>query len=126
MEKVNLNKRVYSKIQYEKVIDTKFSQLGNTITPTPSTLAQTANAIDPTVEIDKFFQDYNRLFYLIPKTGEINSHEYLIKTSTNYVGSAFINDEIQALIDEINLLQLQNLELNQQIISLNISGSQQI
>ncbi len=31
MEKVNLNKRVYAKNQYEKVIDTKFSQLATTL-----------------------------------------------------------------------------------------------
>ena len=120
MEQVNLNKKVYAKNQYEKVIDTKFSQLATTITPSTSPTVDTAAAID------QFFQDYNELFFQIPKTGETNSHEYLIKTSTEYINYTPVNNDIQALIDEINQLQRQNLELNQQIVSLTISGSQQI
>ena len=79
-----------------------------------------------TEEIDKFFQDYNTLFFLIPKTGGINSHEYLIQKSSEYIDYTPVNDNIQVLIDEINQLQRQNLELNQQIVNLTISGSQQI
>ena len=73
-----------------------------------------------------FRSDYTRLFYVIPKTGETNSHEYLIKTSTEYINYAPINNDIQALIDEINQLQKQNLELNQQIVNSTISSSQQM
>jgi hypothetical protein len=123
METINLNKKVYAKNQYEKVIDTKFSQLATTVTITPETKSLEENY---TQEINKFFDDYSRLFYVIPKTGETNSHEYLIKTSTEYIDYTPINNDIQALIDEINQLQKQNLELNQQIVSLTISGSQQI
>ena len=122
MEIINLNKKVYTKNQYEKVIDTKFSQLATTTTTTPSTDL----TVDVTVAINQFFQDYNDLFFQIPKTGSINSHEYLIKTSTEYINYTPVNNDIIALIDEINQLQRQNLELNQQIVSLTISGSQQI
>jgi len=124
METINLNKRVYSKPQYEKVIDTKFSQLATTITP--STTETKSLEENYTEEINKFFDDYSRLFYVIPKTGETNSHEYLIKTSTEYIDYIPVNNDIQALIDEINTLQRQNLELNQQIVNLTISGSQQL
>jgi hypothetical protein len=120
METINLNKKVYAKNQYEKVIDTKFSQLATTITPS------TTPTVDTTAAIDQFFQDYSQLFFQIPKTGETNSHEYLIKTSTEYINYTPVNDDIQALIDEINQLQRQNLELNQQIVNLAISGSQQM
>jgi hypothetical protein len=121
METVNLNKKVFAKNQYEKVIDTKFSQLATTITP-----AEQAALTSPTITVDEFFQNYAQLFLQIPKEGETNSHEYLIKTSSEYINFTPISDDIQALIDEINLLQQQNLELNQQIIELTIpetSGS---
>jgi hypothetical protein len=117
MEKLNLNKKAYAKNQYEKVIDTKFSQLANSpssTTPTPTT----------TISIDEFFQYYTDLFFQIPKLGETNSHEYLVKTSSEYIDSNIINADIQALIDEINALQQQNLELNQQLVEIQVSSSQ--
>ena len=115
-EIINLNKKVYIKNQYEKVIDTKFSQLAS-----PPTITTT---LSPEELINKFFQDYENLFYVIPKTGVTNSHEYLIKTSTEYINYVPLNDDLQALIDEINLLQQQNLELNQRLVELQTSGSQ--
>jgi len=118
MEKLNLNKKSYSKNQYEKVIDTKFSQLATTI-PT--------NSIPlPSISVEEFFQNYNDIFFQIPKFGSANSHEYLIKTSSEYIGDNMLDNNIQALIDEINSLQQQNLELNQQLINLSVSSSQQM
>lgn len=126
MDKINLNKRVYSKPQYEKVIDTKFSQLVAPVSTTNvSNISNIASTTD--ISIDQFFSYYNQLFYQIPKIGETNSHEYLVKKSSEYIGSTVILDDIQALIEEINLLQQQNLELNQQLlIASQISSSQQI
>ena len=118
-EKVNLSKRVYAKNQYEKVIDTTFSQLATTPSPTTPTAAQQS-----TISVDEFFTNYSQLFFQIPKFGATNSHEYLIKTSTEYIGSTTINNDIQALIEEINLLQTQNLELNQRLVEIQLSGSQ--
>lgn len=115
MEKINLNKKVYAKNQYEKVIDTNFTQLATS--PTPENTPTTPNT---DTLIAEFFQQYNDLFFQIPKFGTTNSHEYLIKQSTEYVGSALVNDDIQALIEEINALQQQNLELNQQLVDLQL------
>lgn len=112
-EKLNLNKKVYAKNQYEKVIDTNFSQLATSPTPT-STITQ------PTISVDEFFQNYNQIFFQIPKFGATNSHEYLIKTSTDYIGYVAANNDIQALVEEINNLQQQNLELNQQLVNLQL------
>lgn len=112
---VKLYKNSYVKTQYEKVIDTKFSQLANS----PNENEQ----INSSISIDDFFQYYNELFFQIPKTGETNSHDFLIKTSSEYVGDNTVNSDIQALIDEINILQQQNLELNQQLINLQVSSS---
>jgi predicted nucleic acid-binding Zn-ribbon protein len=115
MQTVNLNKKVYSKNQYEKVIDTKFSQLATTLSPSEQ-ITQTTP-----ISVEEFFQYYEQLFLVIPKEGEINSHEYLIKTSSEYVDSTATDETIQALIDEINILQQQNLELNQQIVDLTVT-----
>lgn len=118
MEQLNLNRKVYAKNQYEKVIDTSFSQLATSPSPTTLTVAQQA-----TISVDEFFTNYSQLFFQIPKFGTTNSHEYLIKTSTEYVGSNVISNDIQALVDEINLLQAQNLELNQKLVEVQLSGS---
>jgi hypothetical protein len=109
-EQIVLTKQVYDKNQYQKVIDTTFTQL---VQPT---LQVTGSAL-PTVS--EFFDYYNQLFFDIPKFGEINSHEYLIKTSTEYIGaSSVVNDELQALIDEITGLRQENLDLQQQLLGL--------
>lgn len=117
MEKLNLNKKLYAKNQYEKVIDTNFSQLATTQTSTPTSSIE--------AQISAFFASYEQLFFDIQKTGPTNSHEYLIKTSTEYINFTPINDDLQALIDEINNLQQQNLELNQQLVDLQNPDSQE-
>ena len=108
-QQVQLIKQVYDKNQYQKVIDTSFTQLVQPATiPTGSAL--------PTV--DQFFEYYNQLFFDIPKFGEVNSHEYLIKTSQEYIGTtSVVNNELQALIDEITELRQENLDLQQQLLS---------
>ena len=58
------------------------------------------------------------IFYIIPKLGEIESHQYLAKTSGEYADFATISDEIQALLDEIADLRRQNLELIQESTNL--------
>jgi hypothetical protein len=117
MEKLNLNKKVYAKNQYEKVIDTKFSQLANSVSPNAP--------LPPSVSVEEFFQNYTDIFFQIPKLGATNSHEYLVKASSDYIDANIVNNDIQALIDEINTLQQQNLELNQQLVNSAISSSQQ-
>jgi hypothetical protein len=65
-----------------------------------------------------FFDAYDNLFYQIPKLGETNSHEYLVKKSSAYIGAVSTNDEVQALLDEITQLRQDNLELQQTILTL--------
>jgi hypothetical protein len=115
-EQINLNKVVYSKTQYERVIDTSFTQLVETTPVSPTVI--------PSISTAEFFQNYQEIFYQIPKFGDTNSHEYLIKTSQAYLGSSQINDEtIQALIDEVTILRAENLDLQQQIINLQVTGN---
>jgi hypothetical protein len=112
-QQVNLNKQVFEKRQYDKTINTSFTQLVST------TLEPTGSALP---SVDQFFDFYNQLFFDIPKFGEINSHEYLIKTSQEYIGTtAVITDELQALINEVTELRQSNLELNQLVLNLQSS-----
>jgi hypothetical protein len=54
----------------------------------------------------------------IPKEGVVNSHTYLIKESSDYVGFDVNNEEIQALLDEIATLRQENLQLRQEQLDL--------
>jgi|688.fasta_scaffold542307_2 hypothetical protein len=98
VEKLTLIKNVYSKTQFENTINTEFSQL-----TTPDTVITDQT----TLSVDQFFQAYQNLFFEIPKEGATNSHEYLIQTSQDYVGNTQNDEQLQALIDEINSLREQ-------------------
>lgn len=106
-QQIKLTKQVYDKNQYQKVIDTSFNQL---VQPT------SINTGSVLPSIDEFFTYYNQLFFDIPKFGETNSHEYLIKTSQEYIGQSLVNEEIQALTAEITNLRQQLLDVTQQAI----------
>ena len=71
-ERLDLIKDVFNKAEYIKTINTSFNELGTT------TITEDQQ-LQPTVE--EFFVLYNSLFYDIPALGEINSHEYLVRTS---------------------------------------------
>ena len=110
-EQVQLNKTVYGKITYPNVIDTEFRQL---IRPQTEVTASV-------VTVNQFFDYYNDLFFEIPTEGDFNSHLELIRRSTEYVGVNQNAGEIDALLDEINQLRLENLNLQQQIDDLTAS-----
>ena len=101
-ERLDLIKDVFNKAEYIKTIDTSFNELGT------STIVQDEQ-IQPTVE--EFFGLYNSLFYDIPALGETNSHDYLVKTSGEYINFEENNEEIQALQAEIAQLRSDLLSL---------------
>jgi hypothetical protein len=103
-ERLDLRKEVFNKNQYIKTINTRFDELGT------KSITQDL-IIQPTVE--EFFGLYNSLFYDIPALGTINSHEYLIKTSGEYINFDDISEEITALQAEIS--QLRQSLLNAQL-----------
>ncbi len=111
-KRLDLVKEVFSKTEYIKTINTSFNELGN-ITVTEEIQTQ------PTVE--EFFGLYNSLFYDIQALGETNSHEYLVKTSGEYINFNEINDEIQALQAEIS--QLRSDLLSAQIENVKLTAS---
>jgi len=95
-ERIDLIKDVFNKAEYIKTIDTSFNEFG--------TLSITEDQqLQPSVE--EFFGLYNSLFYDIPALGETNSHQYLIRTSGEYINFDEVNDEIQALQAEIAQLR---------------------
>jgi len=104
-ERIQLNKTVYGKITYPNVINTEFSQL----------LRETPEEEEDTITIDQFFQAYDNLFFSIPLLGDYNTHQELVKRSTEYIGVTQTTDEVEVLLEEINQLRLENLTLQQQI-----------
>jgi hypothetical protein len=108
-ENISFNKQVYNKLQYEKVINTSFSQLG--VQPINEQIEN-----QPTV--NDFFDMYNEMFYDIPELGVVNSHEYLIKQSSEYIDFEANQEEIEALQAEISQLRTELLDAQKQIIEL--------
>lgn len=106
-ESLNLSRTVYGTSTYTRVIDTEFRQL---VSPPEQE--------EESIDIDRFFELYDQLFFQIPITGETNSHEYLISRSSEYVGGELLTDNEKALIDEINSLRQQLLEANKSIVDI--------
>ena len=105
-QNIEFEKTIFSKRQYEKNINISFTEL--------DTLSL-QEQIDETPSIIDFFQMYNELFYDIPQLGNINSHEFLIKKSTQYIGFDQNNEEIEALQNEISQLRIELLESQKQL-----------
>ena len=95
-EKVDLIRKVYSKTEYPKIVDTKFQQLG---------VISVNEQISNTTTVQQFFKYYNELFYDIPSYGATNTHEYLVKTSGDYINFDQDNEIIVALRAEITQLR---------------------
>ena len=106
-ERLDLIKDVFNKAEYIKTIDTSFNELG------ASTIVEEEQT-QPTVE--EFFGLYNSLFYDIPALGETNSHDYIVKTSGEYINFEENNVEIQALQAEIAQLRSDLLSLQIQAV----------
>tara|TARA_R110000803_G_scaffold7938_2_gene25513 strand:- start:5482 stop:5871 length:390 start_codon:yes stop_codon:yes gene_type:complete len=106
---LKLNKKLYNKSAYLNTINTQFTEL---VPPPPP-------VVEP-VSTGEFFALYNDLFYEIPKEGEVNSHQFLIKSSVEYVGSQSTSNDIQALLNEITTLREENLVLQQSIVDLTL------
>jgi len=100
-ENINFNKTVYQKRNYLKTIDTSFKELG---------VKTIQEQIDEQPTVQEFFDMYNTLFYEINEFGPTNSHEFLIKTSQEYIGAEQDNEIIELLQAEIAALREELLE----------------
>ena len=99
MSQIPVQKTVFNKDTYGRVVDTQFKQL---ISPSgEETLSFT---------VDDFFELYEQVFYQIPREGEVNSHQYILQKEAEYLGISLNQDDIQALLDEITSLRQQVLD----------------
>lgn len=113
-QRIDLNRKVYDKDKYQKTIDTSFTEL---LPPPPPEVEVV------TLTVDQFFQLYNQLFFSIPKTG-INSHNTLIQQSSEYVGDEQTNEELEALVQEVNYLRAELLEAQQELTRIQTEQAQ--
>jgi hypothetical protein len=108
---VEIKKTVLGTNNFNKVIDTSFR-----------TFTQPVPEEDPDTP-EELFRLYEKLYFSINITGETDSHEYLIKKSSELVNFDTVTEDIQPLLDEIAQLREQNLALNQQLLDLEAEGT---
>jgi hypothetical protein len=107
-QELNLYREVYGQNTYTRVVDTQFREL---IDPVDDQVIED-------VSVEQFFELYEQLFLQIPVNGELNSHEYLVMRSSEYLGGAVITNNEKALLEEINSLRQQLLETNTSLIDI--------
>lgn len=105
-QEVKFKKEFYTKESYNRTINTDFTEIGVSST-------QEQIAAQPTVQ--EFFDMYNDLFYQINEFGPTNSHEFLVKTSGEYISFEETDNLITALQNEIATLRKELLETQQQL-----------
>ena len=100
-EKIKITKKLYSRFDVSNVLDLSFSEL-----------AETDNRKND-VKIKNLFQEYNDLFYDIPKIGN-QSHSTLFVQSRDYINDFYDpkDDQIEALLDRIETLEDELVELS--------------
>lgn len=104
---VEINKTVYDKEKFDKVVDRSFT-----------TFAQPpVEAEEMTVE--EFFAKYEELFFEIAVEGDTLSHQYLVQRSGELIDYDQTTEDIQPLLDEIAQLRVQVLDYQQQLIEAN-------
>ena len=103
---IQLQKTVFSTVEFNKVVNNTFT-----------TFTQPVPEEDPDTP-EELFRLYEKLYYVIDVTGETNSHEYLVKKSSELLTFDTVTEDIQPLLDEIAQLRQENLGLNQQILTL--------
>ena len=103
---INIQKTVFNTTEFNKVVDSTFR-----------TFTQPVPAEDKDTP-DELFRLYEKLYYVIDIKGDTNSHEYLIKKSSELITFDKVTEDIQPLLDEIAQLRQENLSLNQQILTL--------
>lgn len=115
-EKVNLGRTGFVTKAYKSVIDTNFTQL---TPPTPPT--------EEVISVGEFFNLYTNLFYEIPAEGDVNSHQFLIERSTEYIGFTEENDQdIEALLNEITQLREELLATQEELRTIQTNSNSQI
>ena len=100
MSQIPIEKQVFDKNTFGKVVNTQFNQLLN----------QQGTETTQVITVDEFFVLYDEVFYQIPKEGETNSHRFILQREAEYLGVIIDQTDIQALLDEITALRQQVLD----------------
>jgi hypothetical protein len=98
MSQIPVQKTVFSKDAFSKVVNTQFNQLIG------------AGEEELSFSVDDFFELYDQLFYQIPTEGETNSHRFILQREADYLGVSISQEDVQALLDEITALRQQVLD----------------
>jgi hypothetical protein len=111
MSDIQIQKTVFNATEFNRVVDRSFSTF-----------------IQPVVEedtdtVENFFRLYDKLYFEIDVTGETDSHEYLIRKSSELVDFEKNTEDIQPLLDEIAQLRTELLQANQQILNLETANT---
>lgn len=107
---IKLNRQVFDREKFKNTINTDFKELNSQVDPSFYDLNLAT--------VDDFFTLYNKYFFEIPKEGEVNSHVFLVKESTEYTNFVSNQEEIDELIREINDLREENTQLREDQASL--------
>lgn len=114
-EKINLGRTGFVTKAYKNTIDTNFTQL----TPPPP-------PVEEVISVEEFFNLYTNLFYEIPAEGDVNSHQFLIERSTEYIGFTEEKDQdIEALLNEITQLREELLATQEELRTAQTGDSSQ-
>jgi len=109
-ERIRIQKQVYRSEQVNNLVDREFNTFTKPV------------AVIDTDTIEELFRLYDKLYYSIPIEGELNSHQYLLKRSSELTDFEKTTEDIQPLLDEISQLRQQLLEANQQLFELQDNG----
>lgn len=104
---INLTKRVVSKEEFNKVVNTKFTTYTSEYVNNPLE--------DDVLTIQQFFNEYTRLYFEIPILGKTNSHEFLYKKSGELFTLPQQTIQISLLLEEIENLRLELLQVNREL-----------
>jgi hypothetical protein len=109
MEKINLTAQKFNKSSFNKRVNTSFTEL----IKSDNTNIFNNLTSDTNKNLSNFFSMYNELFYDIPKDGQTQSHEFLIKESAAYIDFNQNEELIASLQSEISSLRKELLEEQQ-------------
>lgn len=108
---IKIQKTVYKKDDYGKVVDRTFNSF---VQNEETTVIKT---------VDNFFRDYEELYLEIPIEGDEKSHRYLYDRSGELLDIQNALTDIQPLLDEIAELRQQLLEANQEILEVRLENA---
>ena len=108
MAEINIQKTVFNRTEFERVVDRDFK-----------TFVPPVELVD-TDTVAELFRLYNKLYLEIPLRNSNSSHEYLIRRSSELVDLDETDDQLQPLLDEIANLRAQLVDANEDVLRLEL------